>query len=157
MDVALRAWRAFKAAWGAAATTVARRRGRPRRARLESAQQMFSVATPLPDAQGVCYVRAVPEVLVATPLKSSAVTRRYTFGDGISIRELSPILWDISIAKAFIPAHEQDALANTRYWLCASKEIENVCAMSATISILTGCTQCRRYRSYAHGGPRTFS
>jgi hypothetical protein len=67
----------------------------------------------------------VPEVLVATPLKSSAVTRPYTFGDGISIRELSPILWDISIAKAFISPHERDELANTHYWLCASKEAEH--------------------------------
>jgi hypothetical protein len=68
----------------------------------------------------------VPEVLVATPLKSSAVTRPYTFGDGISIRELSPILWDISIAKAFISSHERDQLASTRYWLCAIKEVEHI-------------------------------
>ncbi len=48
------------------------------------------------------------------------------FGDGISIRELSPILWDISIAKAFISSHERDQLASTHYWLCASKEVEHV-------------------------------
>lgn len=84
------------------------------------------------------------QVLVATPLKSSAVTRPYTFGDGISIQELSPILWDISIARAFISRRERDELASTRYWLCASEEVAHVygdvgdnlypkamCAMSA--------------------------
>jgi hypothetical protein len=68
----------------------------------------------------------LPEVLVATPLKSSDATRPYTFGDGISVRELAPILWDISIAKTFISPHEQNELANTRYWLCASKEVDHV-------------------------------
>ena len=41
----------------------------------------------------------MPEVLVATPLNYSAATRPYDFGDGISIREISPILWDISVVK----------------------------------------------------------
>lgn len=66
------------------------------------------------------------EVLVATPLKSGAVTQPYAFGDGISIRELSPVLWDVSIAKTFISAHDRDELAATRYWLCAIKEVEHV-------------------------------
>ena len=57
----------------------------------------------------------MPEVLVATPLKSSAVASPYTFSDGISIRELSPILWDFSIAKVFISTHERGALASTHY------------------------------------------
>jgi hypothetical protein len=68
--------------------------------------------------------QTVSEVLVATPLKYSAVTRAYTFTDGISIRELSPILWDVSIAKTFISIHERDELARTRYWLCASREVD---------------------------------
>lgn len=68
----------------------------------------------------------MPEVLVATPLKSSAVTHPYTFHDGISIRELTPILWDTSIAKTFISARECAELAGTRHWLCASKEVEHV-------------------------------
>jgi hypothetical protein len=67
----------------------------------------------------------VPEVLVATPLKYSAVKRPYSFSDGISIRELSPILWDISIAKTFISTHDREELADTKYWLCASKEAEH--------------------------------
>jgi hypothetical protein len=67
----------------------------------------------------------VPEVLVATPLRSFSVTRSYKFIDGISIRTLSPILWDISIAKTFISTNEQDELASTQYWLCASEEVEH--------------------------------
>ncbi len=68
----------------------------------------------------------MPEVLVATPLNSFSVTRTYVFGDGISIREICPIRWEISIAKTFLSAHERDALASTHCWLCASKEVEHV-------------------------------
>ena len=60
------------------------------------------------------------------PLNHGAVTRPYTFNDGISIREISAILWEISIVKAYISAHDRDDLASTRYWLCASKEVEHV-------------------------------
>src|ERR1019366_7216439 len=66
------------------------------------------------------------EVLVATPLKPGVVRRTYAFGDGIAVRELSPILWDTSIPKTLISAHERDQLAQARYWLCASKEVECV-------------------------------
>jgi hypothetical protein len=66
----------------------------------------------------------MPEMLLATPLNASHASRPYTFSDGISIRELSPILWDISIAKTFISEHEREELAKTRYWLSASKEVE---------------------------------
>src|ERR1039457_4046187 len=66
------------------------------------------------------------EVVVATPLKPGVVRRTYAFGDGIAVRELSPILWDISIAKPCINANEGDRLERTRYWLCASNEAECV-------------------------------
>jgi hypothetical protein len=66
------------------------------------------------------------EVLVATPLKYSAVSRPYEFADGISIRELPSIRWDVSIVKGFISEREREDLANTRYWLCAAKEYEHV-------------------------------
>ena len=65
-------------------------------------------------------------MLVATPLKSSAVTRPYTFSDGISIRKLSRIRWDSCIIKALVSTDERKALASTDYWLCASKEVEHV-------------------------------
>lgn len=66
------------------------------------------------------------EALVATPLKYLAVTKPYVFDDGISIRELSPIPWDISNVKGFVSETEREELANTRYWLCASKEYEYI-------------------------------
>jgi UDP-2,3-diacylglucosamine pyrophosphatase LpxH len=68
----------------------------------------------------------MPEVLVATPLNYSAVTQPYSFSDSISIRELSPILWDISIVKGFISERERDEIATAKYWLCASNEYEYV-------------------------------
>ena len=66
------------------------------------------------------------EVLVATPLSQSAVTCPYTFQGGISIREISPILWDHSVAKCSVPETELKDLKETKYWLCASKEAEHV-------------------------------
>jgi hypothetical protein len=68
----------------------------------------------------------MPEVLVATPLKYTAVSRPYEFADGISIRELSPIRWDVSIVKGFISEREREDLANNQYWLCAAKEYAHV-------------------------------
>jgi hypothetical protein len=68
----------------------------------------------------------MPEVLVATPLKYSAASRPYEFADGISIRKLSPIRWDVSIVKGFISEQEREDLANTQWWLCAAKEYGNV-------------------------------
>lgn len=68
----------------------------------------------------------MPEVLVATPLKYSSVTRAYEFADGICIRELSPILWDISIVKGLISERERQELANAKYWLCAKQDYDYV-------------------------------
>jgi hypothetical protein len=68
----------------------------------------------------------MPEVLVATPLKYNAATQAYTFADGISIRELAPILWEISIVKGYVSEKEREEMAETHYWLCASKEVDHV-------------------------------
>jgi hypothetical protein len=64
------------------------------------------------------------EVLVATPLRNSAATRQYDFVDGISIRKLSPILWDKSIVKGYISEHQRAEMERTAYWLCASQEFD---------------------------------
>jgi hypothetical protein len=69
----------------------------------------------------------MPEVLVATPLKHGSVSRPYEFADGISIRELSPILWDVSTVKGFISEDERAEIANARFWLCASQNYEHIC------------------------------
>lgn len=62
------------------------------------------------------------KVLVATPLKPGAVTRPYESADGISIQEISPIRWDVSIVKSCVSEREREYLTNTKYWLCAEKE-----------------------------------
>jgi hypothetical protein len=67
----------------------------------------------------------MPKVLVATPLRYSAVSKSHEFANGISIRELTPIRWDVSIVKGFISDREREDLANTRYWLCAAKQYEH--------------------------------
>jgi hypothetical protein len=68
----------------------------------------------------------MPEILVATPLRNYGITRPYEFADGISIRELSPILWDISIVKNYISEDERARMAEAKYWLCASQEYAQV-------------------------------
>jgi hypothetical protein len=68
----------------------------------------------------------MPEVIVATPLKHGSVSRPYSFGDGISIRELGPIRWDVAIVKSTISERERETFAKTKYWLVAAKEYEHV-------------------------------
>lgn len=68
----------------------------------------------------------MPEVLVATPLNYSAASRPYQFADGISIREIVPILWDISVVKGYVSAADKTRINNAKYWLCASAECEYV-------------------------------
>jgi len=68
----------------------------------------------------------MPQVLVATPLKYAAVSKPYDFADGISIRDVSPILWENSIVKGFISEKERQELSNAPYWLCASNQYDNV-------------------------------
>ena len=68
----------------------------------------------------------MPTVLVATPLDWSRVSRAYEFSDGISIRELAPIRWDVAIVKSEVSAREQEDLANTKYWLCASEDYDRM-------------------------------
>ncbi|MGH9665399.1 MAG: hypothetical protein ACRD9L_13330, partial [Bryobacteraceae bacterium] len=68
----------------------------------------------------------MPEALVAIPVKLSTATHSYTFKDGISIREISPLLWDTARRKSFISDDEWDTLKITHYWLCASKNVDDV-------------------------------
>jgi hypothetical protein len=62
------------------------------------------------------------EVFVATPLNSSAVRAEHQFGNGISIRAISPILWETAVSKRYLSEHQRDKLSDVRYWLCASDE-----------------------------------
>ena len=64
----------------------------------------------------------MPEVLVATPLKYNAVSRPYSLSEGVSIRQLSPIRWEVALAKHMISDEERTKLARTQYWLVVAQE-----------------------------------
>jgi hypothetical protein len=68
----------------------------------------------------------MPEVLVATPLNYAAASRPYDFADGISIREISPILWDISVVNGYVSAADKTKMDKAKYWVCAVQEYEYV-------------------------------
>lgn len=65
------------------------------------------------------------KILVGTPLRVGSVSQPYNFSDGVAIRTVHPILWDISVVKAFMSDEEHKQISGSRYWLCASKEIDN--------------------------------
>ncbi len=65
------------------------------------------------------------EFIVGTPLKHSVASQPYTFASGISIQKLSPILWDISVAKGYISQHDRDYMSEDRFWLCATAESQS--------------------------------
>ena len=52
----------------------------------------------------------MPEVLVATPLNYNAVSRPYFLSEGIAIRELSSIRWEVALAKHMISEEERKKL-----------------------------------------------
>jgi hypothetical protein len=61
------------------------------------------------------------EVIVATPLKYSTVTRPHIFAQGkIEIRELKPILTDRGLYKMTFADRDKDMVKNTTWWLTAS-------------------------------------
>jgi hypothetical protein len=68
----------------------------------------------------------MPEIIVATPLHHGIVDQTYSFGDGISIRKLAPILWDKATVKRYVSDDERDYMDEDRYWLCSAKEVEYV-------------------------------
>lgn len=67
----------------------------------------------------------MPEFIVATPLTRSYISKDYKFSNGISVRSLSPILWDRSLTNEFVSKREKEELINTVRWLCVSKLSED--------------------------------
>jgi hypothetical protein len=63
-------------------------------------------------------------ILAATPLRHS-VSKSYTFSEGISIRKIQPILWELSAARQYMSDREREDLSGARYWLSVSKEVEH--------------------------------
>ena len=70
------------------------------------------------------------EVLAATPLNYSVATQSYDFPEGISIREISPILWDVSIVNGYVSEQDKHKMNEARFWLCAAQEYEYVDAVT---------------------------
>jgi hypothetical protein len=66
------------------------------------------------------------EIMVATPLHHRVVDQPHTFGDGISIRKLYPILWEKAVTKRYVSDDERDFMNEDRFWLCATKTVEYV-------------------------------
>ncbi|HLH00984.1 MAG TPA: hypothetical protein VKX49_32065 [Bryobacteraceae bacterium] len=64
----------------------------------------------------------MPLDIVATPLRNGTVTRRYDLGNGIEIRQLAPIRWDVAIVKSEVCEREREDLARITHWLCATRE-----------------------------------
>jgi hypothetical protein len=70
------------------------------------------------------------EVIIATPIHYSASTMPHDFGNGITIQELKPILWDRAVHRASFSPKELDALAETRYWLCVTDQTDNIMSIT---------------------------
>lgn len=68
----------------------------------------------------------MPEVVVATPLTDSLISRPHYFAEGISIRQISSIRWDSVIVRDAFSNDEIQLLSDAQYWLCVSKEYEGV-------------------------------
>src|SRR5271154_1228275 len=64
-------------------------------------------------------------VLTATPIRNGLFSNEFNFGGGFAIRQIGPILWDLSTAKGFMSDDERSKLSNTRYWLCSTKDYDS--------------------------------
>jgi len=63
-------------------------------------------------------------IVVGTPLRFNSVSRPYSFSDGVTIRNLQPILWEFSSARKLMSDDERDELSKSRFWLVVSKEVD---------------------------------
>ena len=88
----------------------------------------------------------MPEVLVATPLHYFTVSRPYEFANGIAIRKISPVLWDGAIVQRSISEFDREGLAETAYWLCASKQVQVAFADASEVSTMLATVPCTRFR-----------
>jgi hypothetical protein len=61
-------------------------------------------------------------VLTATPLKNGLFTKEHEFSNGMTIRPIGPILWEMSVAKPYMSDNEREVLSNINYWLCVENQ-----------------------------------
>jgi YVTN family beta-propeller protein len=91
-------------------------------------------------------------ILVGTPLRLGSASKPCTFSDGVTIRGIQPILWELSVAKQLMSDEERKRLSYAPYWLCASKEVNSttnkiyvanngtVGTMPGTVTVIDGAT-----------------
>jgi len=64
------------------------------------------------------------KIIIATPLGYGRCSSPYVFSDGVEIRELTPILWESSVAGKLLSEHEREYLDASQYWLSISQLVE---------------------------------
>ena len=65
------------------------------------------------------------KIVIATPLRNGCCSKPYVFSDGVEIREIKPILWELSVAGKFLSEDEREHLSAARYWLTVAEDVEN--------------------------------
>ncbi len=64
------------------------------------------------------------KIIVATPLPRT-LAQPCTFSCGVTIRDIQPILWHLSVARKFMSDDEREYLSGKHDWLCVSKEVQH--------------------------------
>lgn len=71
-------------------------------------------------------------VLVGTPLINRLVSAHHSFGDGIEIRKLDPILWAEGVsANEYLSNSELRRIRKAQYWLTTTEEVTNAWSYEA--------------------------
>jgi len=61
-------------------------------------------------------------VLTATPIKNGLFTKEHEFPNGLAVRPIRPILWELSAAKSYMSDNDRETLSKINYWLCIEKQ-----------------------------------
>ena len=64
-------------------------------------------------------------VIVATPLRGGCCSKPYSFTDGVEIREIKSILWELAVAGKLLSEDDREYLNSSQYWLSVTERIEN--------------------------------
>ena len=64
-------------------------------------------------------------VIVATPLRNGCCSKPYVFANGVEIREIKSILWELSVAGKLLSQDDREHLDASEYWLSVTDHIED--------------------------------
>jgi hypothetical protein len=64
-------------------------------------------------------------IIVATTLRRSSVSHNFSFQNKVTIEAVSPVKWNLSVAKRFVSDDELDQFSQANYWLVVSKDVEH--------------------------------